>query len=156
MKSERIHEADIVAARKAAMATVASSLGEAILRLWREAGLECDAQVVRGPETGLVTVRGRMGGGGAAFNCGEATVTRATVRLDSGEVGHAYALGRDREKVRVAAIIDAQWQSPQTRAQVEQALLAPLRRDLDAERQRRREETEATKVDFFTLVRGED
>lgn len=156
MKSARIHEADIAAARQAAMATVASSPGEAVIRLWRAAGLECDAQAVRGPETGLVTVRGRMGGGGAAFNCGEATVTRATVRLDSGEVGHAYALGRDREKVRVAAIIDAQWQSPQMRAQVEQALLAPLRQDLDAERQRRREETEATKVDFFTLVRGED
>ncbi len=97
-----------------------------------------------------------MGGGGAPFNCGEATVTRATVRLDSGEVGHAYALGRDREKVRVAAIIDAQWQAPQTRALVESALLAPLRQELDGERQRRREETEATKVDFFTLVRGED
>ena len=138
------------------MATVAASPGEAVIRLWREAGLECDAQTVRGPETGLVTVRGRIGGGGAAFNCGEATVTRATVRLANGEVGHAYALGRDREKVRIAAIIDAQWQSSRTRAQVEQALLAPLRKDLDGERQRRREETAATKVDFFTLVRGED
>lgn len=156
MKSARIHEADIATARQAAMATIAASPGESVVRLWRAAGLECDAQAVRGPETGLVTVRGRMGGGGAAFNCGEATVTRATVRIDGGEVGHAYALGRDRETVRVAAIIDAQWQSPQTRSQVEEALLAPLRRELETERKRRREETEATKVDFFTLVRGED
>lgn len=156
MKSTRIHEAESAAARQAAMAVVASSPAEVVIRLWREAGLECDARAVRGPETGLVTVRGRIGGGGAAFNCGEATVTRATVRLEGGEIGHAYALGRDREKVRVAAIIDAQWQAPQTRATVEEALLAPLRRALDEERRRRREETEATKVDFFTLVRGED
>ncbi|RYD83147.1 MAG: phosphonate C-P lyase system protein PhnG, partial [Sphingomonadales bacterium] len=38
---------------------------------------------VRGPESGLVMIRGRIGGGGAPFNLGEATVSRATVRLDS-------------------------------------------------------------------------
>ncbi len=111
---------------------------------------------MRGPETGLVTVRGRIGGGGAPFNVGEATVTRATVRLPSGEVGHAYALGRDREKARLSAIADALWQDPKRRGLVESRLLAPLRAMLaDADR-RRREETAATKVDFFTMVRGED
>ena len=62
---------------------------------------------MRGPETGLVTLRGRIGGGGAPFNFGEATVTRATVRLPGGAIGHAYALGRDKAKARLCAIADA-------------------------------------------------
>ena len=72
-------------------------------------------------------MRGTIGGGGAAFNVGEATVTRATVRLETGEVGHAYALGRDREKARLSAIADALWQDPARRDEVERGLLAPLR-----------------------------
>ena len=52
---------------------------------------------LRAAESGLVMVRGRIGGDGAPFNLGEATVTRATVRLASGEVGFAYVLGRDRD-----------------------------------------------------------
>jgi len=39
---------------------------------------------------------------------------------------------------------------------VERRVLAPIRTRLDAERDRRRAETAATRVDFFTLVRGED
>ena len=82
---------------------------------------------MRGPETGLVMLRGRIGGGGAPFNFGEATVTRATVRLPGGAIGHSYALGRDKEKARLAAIADALWQDPAERADVEAKVLAPLR-----------------------------
>ncbi len=85
-----------------------------------------DAELLRGPETGLVTVRGRIGGGGAPFNVGEATVTRATVRLASGEVGHCYALGRDRQKAKLAAIVDALWQDPAHRDEIETRIIAPL------------------------------
>jgi alpha-D-ribose 1-methylphosphonate 5-triphosphate synthase subunit PhnG len=111
---------------------------------------------VRGPETGLVMIRGRIGGGGAPFNTGEATVTRATVRLPSGQVGHAYALGRDKEKVRIAAILDASWCAEDTRGIVETKVVAPLARMAAETDAKRRAETAATKVDFFTMVRGED
>ena len=80
----RGQEARDQAERKAAMATLAQSTGDDIVRLWNEFGLPSDAEFLRGPETGLVTVRGRIGGGGAPFNVGEATVTRATVRLHPG------------------------------------------------------------------------
>lgn len=112
--------------------------------------------MLRGPETGLVSVRGRIGGGGAPFNFGEATVTRATVRLPSGEIGHAYALGRDKEKARLSAIADAVWQNPARRAEVEDKILGPLRAAQVEADATRRAETAATKVDFFTMVRGED
>lgn len=152
----RGQEARDQAGRKAVMATLAQSTGDDIVRLWNEAGLPSEAELLRGPETGLVTMRGRIGGGGAPFNVGEATVTRATVRLASGQVGHCYALGRDKQKARLAAIADALWQDPAQRNEVEARLVAPLRAALAKARDQRRAETAATKVDFFTMVRGED
>ena len=143
-------------ARRAAMAALAQASGEELERLWDAAGLTRDAEAVRGPETGLVMLRGRVGGGGAPFNFGEATVTRATMRLSGGAIGHSYALGRDKQKARLAAIADALWQDPAQRPAVEARLLEPLRHAAAAADARRRAETAATKVDFFTLVRGED
>lgn len=115
-----------------------------------------EAVPVRGPEVGLVMLRGRAGGGGAAFNLGEASVVRATVRLGSGEVGHAVVLGRDTGHARMAAHLDALWQCPAWRHRVEDEVVTPGLAAASAEASRRAEETEATRVDFFTLVRGED
>ncbi len=156
MKSSRREKAGEDLGRKAAMAVLAMASGDELQRLCKAAGVPMRAQLLRGPETGLVTVRGRIGGGGAPFNFGEATVTRATVRLATGEVGHSYALGRDREKARLSAIADALWQNPVRRDEIEEKIITPLRaaqREADA---RKRAETAATKVDFFTMVRGED
>jgi alpha-D-ribose 1-methylphosphonate 5-triphosphate synthase subunit PhnG len=115
-----------------------------------------EADDVRAPESGLVMLRGRIGGDGAPFNIGEATVTRAVVRLASGTVGYAYLLGRSARRARLAAIIDALGQAPDGRAALEEALIAPVRARRDAEAGKRRAETAATRVNFFTLVRGED
>ncbi|MDX8500002.1 phosphonate C-P lyase system protein PhnG [Mesorhizobium sp. VK4C] len=152
----RGQEACEQAERKAMMATLAHAAADEITRLWDGSGLPCEAELLRGPETGLVTVRGRIGGGGAPFNVGEATVTRATVRLPSGQVGHSYALGRDKGKAKLAAIADALWQDPVHREAIATKLVEPLRTALEEAREKRRVETAATKVDFFTMVRGED
>ena len=130
-----------------------ASAGE-LSRHWNGWAGKPGHKVVRGPETGLVMVRGRAGGGGAPFNLGEATVTRATVRLDSGEIGHAYGLGRDHGKAIHAALFDAIWQRDPMG--VEAAVLAPLRAAQAAADKTRAEETAATRVDFFTMVRGDD
>lgn len=114
------------------------------------------AEDLRQPETGLVMLRGRTGGTGAPFNLGEATVTRAVVRLDNGIIGFSYILGRDPAKARLAAIVDALWQDEARKALVETNVLVPIRKRLLAEDAVRANQTAATKVDFFTLVRGED
>jgi alpha-D-ribose 1-methylphosphonate 5-triphosphate synthase subunit PhnG len=111
---------------------------------------------IRPAETGLMMVRGRIGGDGAPFNLGEATVTRCAVQLATGEVGHAYVLGRDREKARLAALADALWQNAMWREAVEHHVLAGVRARRDGERGLSAARGAATKVDFFTLVRGED
>ncbi len=143
------------AGRRAAMVTLADARTEEIAA--RVAALGPPGYVeLRPVETGLVMLQGRIGGDGAPFNVGEATVTRATVRIASGEVGFSYVLGRDRDKARLAALCDALWQNEATRESLEREVLAPIRGRLEAERTRRREEIAASRVDFFTLVRGED
>ncbi|MBO6717939.1 MAG: phosphonate C-P lyase system protein PhnG [Rhizobiaceae bacterium] len=138
------------------MAVLARASAEQLSALWAKAGLDAEHEMVRGPETGLVTVRGRIGGGGSPFNVGEATVTRATVRLATGAVGHAYALGRDKEKSRISAVIDALWQDETLRPKLTERILTPLARDLENADAAKCSETAATRVDFFTMVRGED
>jgi alpha-D-ribose 1-methylphosphonate 5-triphosphate synthase subunit PhnG len=147
---------DFDARRKTVLGVLAHARADALAVLWDNWAEKPEFQVVRGPEVGLVMVRGRTGGGGAPFNLGEATVTRVTVRLASGEIGHSYALGRDRDKAKVAAVLDALSQRPEYRQQVEDLVISPLRQAAaDADR-RRKEETAATRVNFFTMVRGDD
>ena len=110
---------------------------------------------LREPENGLVMVRGRTGGDGAPFNVGEATVSRAAVRLSTGEVGFGYVLGRDRHKAEMIALCDAMVQSAEFAEIVEINVVAPLRAAIIAERNRKAAEAAATRVDFYTLVRGE-
>lgn len=112
-------------------------------------------EALRQPENGLVMVRGRIGGDGAPFNLGEASVSRAAVRLSSGEVGFGYVLGRDGEKARLIALCDALIQSEAFKDRVEQKVVAPLREELKKARAQQDAETAATRVDFYTLVRGE-
>ncbi len=110
---------------------------------------------LREPESGLVMVRGRIGGDGAPFNLGEATVSRAAVRLATGEMGFGYTLGRDRQKAQMIALCDALIQSSDHAEQIETQVLAPLRAAVAADRSRKAAETAATRVDFYTMVRGE-
>lgn len=149
-------DVDINAERQRLMALLAKADCRTIEQAVRALGELPTHQLLREPATGLVTLRGRIGGGGAPFNFGEATVTRASVKLATGEIGHAYALGRDRRKARISALIDAAFQRPDLRGAVRASVLVPLAREqADADRAQA-EETAATKVDFFTLVRGED
>ncbi|MGC2778835.1 MAG: phosphonate C-P lyase system protein PhnG [Bradyrhizobium sp.] len=112
-------------------------------------------QDLRTAENGLVMVRGRVGGDGAPFNLGEATVSRVAVRLESGEVGFGYVLGRDGDKARLIALCDAMIQSPAHAQEIETQVVAPLQAQLRASRVRQAAEAAATRVDFYTMVRGE-
>ena len=142
------------AQRKAAMTVLAHSDAAGIAsRL--DALVLPDHEVLREPENGLVMVRGRIGGDGAPFNLGEATVARAAVRLSTGEVGFGYTLGRDRQKARMIALCDALIQSNEFAEAVEAEVIAPLRTQMISEQDKRAAETAATRVDFYTLVRGE-
>ncbi|PWS36315.1 phosphonate C-P lyase system protein PhnG [Falsiroseomonas bella] len=120
-------------------------------RLARLAPLPAHARL-RGPETGLVMVRGRAGGDGAPFNLGEMTVTRCTVRLADGRVGHAYVAGRDARQAELAALVDALMLDEAAREAVEEAVIAPLAAAQRSTREAEARKAAATRVNFFTMT----
>lgn len=112
-------------------------------------------EYLRRPEIGMVMLRGRMGGTGDIFNLGEATVTRCSVRLNDGHVGTGWVLGRDRHKAELVAVLDALLQEPAYRARLEPELVAPLRLAQQQQRTAAAAVAGSSKVEFFTMVRGE-
>lgn len=142
------------AQRKAAMTVLAHSDPADIARHLDAIAVPA-YENLRQPENGLVMVRGRIGGDGAPFNLGEATVSRAAVRLSTGEVGFGYVLGRDSQKAQMIALCDALVQSGEFADAVEENVVVPLRAAMISDRNRKAQETAATRVDFYTLVRGE-
>ena len=163
------HSSSAAAARRAWMAVLArtpraeleAALGEAL------GGAPAPAfDWLRPPQTGLAMVRGRVGGTGDAFNLGEATVTRATLRLrasdtqatgagEPGPVGVACHLGRDKRRAELAALADALLQLPAHHARLHAQLIEPLAARLAARRDARRADAASTRVEFFTMVRGD-
>ena len=147
--------ADPHAARRHWMAVLSRAPAEAI-----EAGLTRHAPRpawtrVRGPETGLVMVRGRAGGSGTPFNLGEMTVTRCTVRLESGTAGalagHGHVMGCEERRAELAAVADALLQDPALSGALHETLVHPLAERQRAARLDRAEKAAATRVEFFAM-----
>lgn len=108
---------------------------------------------LRGPEAGLVMVRGRAGGAGSPFNLGEATVARCTVRVQpAGTVGHAYCLGRDLRQAELAAALDAALQDPARMQELDAVVIQPLAAAQASRRETLSRRAAATQVQFFTLA----
>ena len=146
---------DANAVRKAWLSVLAKADAASVDALWAEMGLTPEHSVLRAPEIGAVMVRGRAGAVGATFNMGEMTVTRASVRLATGEGGHGDVQGRSKDHACTAALVDALMQTDQADV-VEAGLLTPLRDAATARTAKRAAKAAATKVDFFTIARGED
>ena len=147
---------ETIAARKDRMAVLARSTNARLQEFWARLGVAPAYRLLRGPELGLVMLRGRIGGTGECFNIGEATVTRASVMLEDGSVGHAMMLGREPAKAELSAVIDAVCQDAGMAAHVDANLIEPISLELRAADETRHAQTAATRVDFFTMVRGED
>jgi alpha-D-ribose 1-methylphosphonate 5-triphosphate synthase subunit PhnG len=143
-----------IAARQRWIGVLARAVGDELSR--HESALrDAEYQLIRAPEIGMTLVRGRMGGTGAAFNVGEMSVTRCVVRLADGRTGYSYLAGRDKPRAELAALADAHLQGPQQQHWLAQ-LIEPLAQAQARRRAEKDAETAASKVEFFTLVRGED
>lgn len=139
-------------ARREWLAVLARMTPEALQSLVDSAGRIPDYRLPRPADVGLCMVRGRVGGAGRRFNFGEATVTRCVVVLDDQTTGVAYVLGRDPRKAELAALGDALLQT----GHLDGAALDGARDALQQRRRRRADAVASTRVDFFTLRRGED
>lgn len=101
-------------------------------------------------------IRARMGGTGERFFAGDATLTRAVIRLSSGTLGYGYVLGRDKTHAERCAVIDALLQEQPHFQTLMETLIAPLEADRAARLAARQAEVNTSRVDFFTLVRGDN
>jgi len=113
---------------------------------------------LRSPEIGSAMVRSRIGGTDSDFNLGEITITRCVVKIENGSdeiTGFGYVAGRSRRHAELAAVIDGLLQCPSWYERIEAQVIEPL----DAIKQHQEEieqrQVSATKVNFFTLMRGE-
>ncbi|MEM1078174.1 MAG: phosphonate C-P lyase system protein PhnG [Pseudomonadota bacterium] len=146
---------DTHAPRKAWMSLLAKAPGGRIAELLTPVEARPQAVWLRPPEIGTTMVRARAGATGAPFNLGEMTLTRCALRLPCGTVGQAYIQGRNKTDAEAAALVDALMQTDRA-DEIEAAVLTPLREEARTRRSTRAAKAAATKVDFFTLVRGED
>lgn len=86
---------------------------------------------------------------------GDVTITRSVVRLASGELGYSYITGRNKRHAELAAVVDALMQTA-AHDVLQQNLISTLAAEKAEQEQMRAREVAASKVDFFTMVRGED
>lgn len=145
-----------VSARQHWISVLAKADSKALQDQWQALAIEPEYQFIRKPEIGLTMMRGRVGGSGQPFNLGEMTLTRCAVRLASGSLGVSYVSGRNKAHALTAALADALLQEPNHQAVLQDGLIMPLQTQIEAARATRESKAAATKVDFFTLVRGED
>jgi len=138
------------------MSVLALATPDEIEAAWRRIGDAPRYTLVRGPEVGLVMVRARAGGTGLRFNVGETPVTRCAAQLVGGPLGQAWVRGRDLRHAERAAVFDALLQDAGRRAALEAAVIEPLAQAREARRRAVTARAAATRVDFFTMVRGED
>jgi alpha-D-ribose 1-methylphosphonate 5-triphosphate synthase subunit PhnG len=138
------------------MSVLATAPPRELEEAWERLGQRPGYAFVRRPEIGLVLVRGRAGGTGMRFNFGELPVTRCSVRLADGTVGHAYVGGRSPRHAEIAAVLDALLQKGEGRDDLETRVVAPLAERREARRRAALSRSQPTRVEFFTLVRGEE
>ena len=147
---------DAVDARRHWMSKLACAQVPVLENAWAAIADKPTYRLVRGPEIGLAMLRGRAGGTGMRFNLGEMTMTRAVAQLADGTLGFGFIAGRAPRHAELAAVFDGMLQDPARYDGLAGTVIAALDEILHARRADAAAKAAATRVEFFTLVRGED
>ena len=113
-----------------------------------------DYKIIYGPNVGSIMIRGRLGGNGDPYNLGEATLTKCVIKLEEGTTGYSYHLGRDKIRAEYAAVLDALMQDKNYYFKL-QSMILDLKDKINKKENHIINESNSSKVDFFTLVRGD-
>ena len=140
--------------RKSWMSLLATSSQSDLLNLWEQKKIRVNYIWLRTPEIGSIMAQGRMGVTGDKFNIGEVTITRCSLKLNCGTIGHSYVQGRSKKKAEISALCDALMQTKMSK-EINKNIIIPLEKIKKDNKDKILSKAEATKVDFFTLVRGE-
>ena len=146
---------DDLQTRQRWMSVLAHSRPDELLAHWQTLNLSPQFERIRAAETGLTQLQGRMGGTGKRFVMGDMTITRAVIQLDGGVYGYSYVSGRNKPHAELCAVIDALLQMQGMDELLHKRVIAPLAALQQERRQQRAREVASSRVDFFTLVRGE-
>lgn len=146
---------DSNAARPDWLAVLARMKTEELEAAWNGLDGRPDFVAARAPQAGMVMGEARAGGTGSRFNLGHISVSRATMRLASGETGVGYCLGQDERKAELIALFDAMLQT-ERRDNLIKSLIEPARQAQAQARDLRSRKAASSKVDFFTMVRGDN
>ncbi|MDE8602158.1 phosphonate C-P lyase system protein PhnG [Marinomonas sp. RSW2] len=138
------------------MSVMAKSNSDSLIKLSNVYMDQQDFENIRPAEVGLTQIRGRMGGTGSQFNVGDMTITRCVVQSAKGHYGHSYIAGRDKNHALRAAQLDAMLQDPTHQHSLMENIIQPLAHTLATQQAQKANNVAQTKVNFFTLVRGED
>lgn len=142
-------------ARQQLLSLLAKSRLDEIQAHWNKLSIQSDYRFLKKPEVGMVMVRAQADEVGQQFNMGEMTMTRCVIQLESEELGFGHCAGRDKAKAEQIAVIDACFQQQGYQALIHEQLVMPLETLLAEQRRQQAQKVTASKVNFFTMVRGE-
>ncbi len=142
--------------RQQLISVLAKSSLQDIKQCWDHSIDEYEYSTLRQPQTGMVMAVARTEAKGEPFNLGEVSVTRCALRLNNGETGIGYVMGSNKEHALYVAILDAIAQQPNQYEAINSTVVQPLQQKLLQAHQKQQQKTDTTRVDFFTMVRGED
>jgi alpha-D-ribose 1-methylphosphonate 5-triphosphate synthase subunit PhnG len=146
---------DIKVQRQKNLSILAKAPLSNMLEYWKGINVDATFNFLKKPEVGMAMVRAQAGGGGENFNMGEMTMTRCVVRLDSDEIGYGFVAGRSKKKSELVALIDACWQKKSLKNMIEEKVINPLHHIQVSKETNISDNTASSKVNFFTMVRGE-
>lgn len=107
------------------------------------------------PETGMIMVQAKADGSNGRFNLGEVTVSRCVLEVKKTYMGTAWVMGSDLRHAELAALFDALLQDPATHDPLANTLIKKLKIKQTAKNERMAQDAADTRVEFFTLKRGE-
>ncbi len=107
------------------------------------------------PETGMIMVQAKADGSNGRFNLGEVTVSRCVLEVKKKYMGTSWVMGSDLRHAELAALFDGMLQDPVTHDKLAATLIKQLRIKQTAKNERLAQDAADTRVEFFTLKRGE-
>jgi alpha-D-ribose 1-methylphosphonate 5-triphosphate synthase subunit PhnG len=116
---------------------------------------DIDWEFILKPEVGLLMVQSKADGSHPGFNLGEMSVTKCVLQVQGQYLGYAVILGSDLVHAELAALFDGLLQHPDFRDDLKNSLISNLALKQKEKDRALEKETADTRVEFFTLKRGE-
>lgn len=121
----------------------------------KELNMGSDYALITGPETGMLMVQAKADGSNSRFNLGELTVSKCILEIKGKYIGTGWVMGSNHRHAELAALFDGLLQDPAHHDRLMETLMPRLEEKQRIKTKALIKEASDTKVEFFTLKRGE-